>query len=53
MDADAGGSKVFYNRLFGNSVVEKSFSLDKRTGEIRVVDNTLLDRESSEGKHIS
>ena len=47
---DADKNEVKYEKLFGSTVIEKSFSLDEITGEIRVIDNSLLDREISEGE---
>ena len=47
MDADENPIK--YTKLHGSPVIDKSFSLDERTGEIRVTENRFLDRETAKG----
>ena len=39
-----------YTRLFGDEVIEKSLRLDPVSGEIRVIDNSHLDRERVESE---
>ena len=50
-DFDEGElGRVEYTRLFGDEVIEKSLRLDPVSGEIRVIDNSLLDRERVESE---